>query len=67
MEDIKYKIRFFGESRKKKKKIINQFVEGTVFVKESSFSGLSIYEKCVTIDNDIDILLQMWDTAGQER
>ena len=26
-----------------------------------------MYEKCVTIDNDIDILLQMWDSAGQEK
>ena len=67
MEDIKYKIGFFGESRAGKKKIINQFVEGTVFAKESSIIGLSIYEKCVTIDNDIDILLQIWDSAGQER
>ena len=67
MEDIKYKIGFFGESRAGKKKIINQFVEGTIFDKESSFTDLSTYEKCVTIDNDIDILLQMWDSAGQEK
>ena len=67
MEDIKYKIRFFGDSRVGKQKIINQFVKGTVFDKESSFIGLSMYEKCVTIDNDIDILLQMWDSAGQEK
>ena len=67
MEDIKYKIGFFGESRAGKQKIINLFVEGTVFAKESYSTGLSIYEKCVTIDNDIDILLQIWDSAGQER
>ena len=67
MEDIKYKIRFFGESRVGKQKIINQFVDGTLFDKESSFTLPSTYEKCVTIDNDIDILLQMWDTACQER
>ena len=62
-----YKILIVGDANAGKTAILDQFTNKNFDGKYISTIGIDFNVKCITVDDDAVIKLQIWDTCGQER